>query len=443
MTTELPKDKLLQRLRYLDEEIEGYFALNLEQAKQRYRLVKYGSKVNVVDKVAEKRRNVENWRHKIKTNYSTAEGRFQKIWDALQNNPELDLCTVTDRLGNTRAFQIQKLGISLENVSLSKHEISALGSNTEEFKLKLRQMNLTEESYLSFLRWQENICGASSEIYEQLPKLTWNNYRYQWVGNGYRVTIASRNLNSYAAYCKFYCKLGTCTNQSCKFLHDATKVSVCRDYLTTGTCKYGQRCRLTHTGGSEFVWPQCRKFAEQKCEFQLGAEASLHANETRCLFFHSENVNLRFPTCRQFAHMGYCYRGLSCPFPHFLECPDSTYTPECFLIHCKYPHRQQNHEITPSSVPLTQIPCEAYLLPPLRKRDPLLASGTSWYGLRPATQPGMARTNAYSDNGKMSEMTTLNLPVSSSDEDESTTTSSESPESSFSGDELNADFIKI
>ncbi|SCU90434.1 LANO_0D08746g1_1 [Lachancea nothofagi CBS 11611] len=459
MAMGLSKEELLNSLDDLNQEIDDYFELSLEKAKERYRLVRYGPKIKVIDKIAEKNAAVRNWKSGIRTNYSLSESRFRKIWESLQNNPELDLCTVADRLGNIRLFQIQKLGAILENVSLSVNEVTVLEENFQRFRDTLKSMNVREETFRSFLQWQKGLCGEA-EIFEQLPKLTWNNYKYQWTGNAFRVCIPTRNLSVYTAYCKFYTKLGVCTNPSCKFVHDPRNVSICKDFLTTGRCRYGQNCRLTHSQGNEYVQPHCKKFTEHNCEYEVGSETQpigtqpigTQPHETQpealtCRYIHSQTMNLQYPLCRQFAHMAFCYRGRYCQFPHLMECPDWRSSGQCFLVHCKYPHRELSevHPITASAATLPSktcslldIPNEAYLLPPLRKRDPRAAAG-SWYGMRSSQQC----INVKKTEPATAPRESIHLPLESSSDDESDTSHSSSETYEYSGDELDADFIKL
>ncbi|SCU77623.1 LAFA_0A02586g1_1 [Lachancea sp. 'fantastica'] len=458
MEEELTRKELLEKLEKLNHEINEYFDLDLERAKKRFRLVRYGTKLAVVDKIAEKTAAIDNWRLNLRTNFGIAESRFRKIWEALQNNMELDLCAVKDSLGNMRIFQVQKLGATVENVSLSCNEIKAIDENFEEFKSTLQALNVSEQSYRDYLHWLRVLCGGWSDVYEQLPKIVWNHNKYQWVGNTYRVSVAPRNMNSYAAYCKFFARLGVCTNSNCRFAHDPRTVSICRDFFTTGHCKYGDNCRLTHPPGNEYVLPDCPKHAVGECEFEVGAEQEFKIQKSteprkHCQYVHTKTRDSRYPICRQFAHIGYCYRGLSCLFPHLMKCPDAHYTQRCFLMHCKYPHSEnENPPRDPVCLSLAEIPIEKYLLPPLRKKDSRTTSITapSWYGLRPSQATTSVSVGAER-NDFSGDPSHLQLTLGSSEDDEveqdesssSPDTSETSQYSSDDGDDMNADFIKL
>ncbi|CEP63635.1 uncharacterized protein LALA0_S08e07140g [Lachancea lanzarotensis] len=451
MGDDLTQKELLEKLENLNHEITEYFDLNVEKAKKRFKLVRYGTKLVVVDRIAEKKVAIDNWRQKLRTNYGIAESRFRKIWEALQNNMELDLCAVRDSLGNLRIFQVQKLGVLLENVSLSRNEIKAIDQNFNEFKSKtLQELNVSEESYRDYMNWLRSLCGDWSDVFEQLPKIEWNSCKYQWVGNAYRLSVIPRNINNYAVYCKFYARLGVCTNSNCRFVHDPRTISICKDFLTTGRCNYGDNCRLTHGTGNEYVLPDCPEFAAGDCKFESGAEQSSHDKHTHCQYIHTKARSYGYPICRQFAHIGFCYRGLACPFPHAMECPDASYTSRCFLAHCKYAHSGQNR----ACLALTKIPLENYLLPPLRKKDPRTTSTTApaWYGLRPAgvqiqTGVSVLKSDEIFKNGS-EDPSHMRLTLESSEDDadghtSSSNTSETSQYSSDDSDDMNADFIKL
>lgn len=109
MCTMISKEQLLRQLDDLDREVSNYFGFDLEKAKSQYKLVRDGTKIRVVDLLQEKEEAISKWRTSRKVGHAAAVARFQRIWDLLQNNPELDLCVVTDDLKNSRIFQIHKL----------------------------------------------------------------------------------------------------------------------------------------------------------------------------------------------------------------------------------------------------------------------------------------------------------------------------------------------
>lgn len=445
MSSDIGKTELLAKLERLDQEINDYFDLTLDKARLRYKRVGRGNKVKVVDKIQEKRVAVQKWRDSVKTDYETAVTKFKRAWDLLQNNPELDLCAVTDNLGNSRIFQVHKLGAVLENVSLTNLEVSALKQHDTEFLRTLASMGASKEDYDGFLEWQVNILGRSATLYEQLPKVYWNSYKYQWSKNSYRICATAKNLGSYATYCKFFSKLGICTNANCKFVHDPRNVAACKDFLASDNCKYGSKCRLSHKLGNEYVTPHCKDFAQRSCKFERGAEQWTQSREQDsavcCRYIHSTIVNSSYPVCRQFAHMGFCYRGLHCKFPHYLECPDSNYTSTCFLNHCKFPHIER--EVLPDerAVALIDIPSSCLLLPPAREKDHR-APNSSWYGLR-TKQQSINIKDGPGEKFTTEAVPALQLEPGSSTDDVSSSEVSSTGSSDISSDELDADFIKL
>ncbi|CUS20740.1 LAQU0S01e13608g1_1 [Lachancea quebecensis] len=445
MDTDTGKAELLSQLERLDQEINDYFDLTLDRARTRYKRVGRGNKVKVVDKVQERKIAVQKWRDSVKTDYETTILRFRRAWDLLQNNPELDLCAVTDNLGNSRIFQVHKLGAALENVSLTTLEILTLKQHDAEFLQVLASMGTSKEGYESFLEWQTNMLGRNATLCEQLPKVYWNSHKYQWSKNSYRICASVKSLSSYATYCKFFSKLGMCTNANCKFVHDPRNVTACKDFLASGNCKYGSKCRLAHTIGNEYVTPYCKAFVQHACNFERGAEQWTQSREQEsaicCRYIHSSAVDPSYPVCRQFAHMGFCYRGLHCKFPHYLECPDSNYSSNCFLNHCKYPHIVHKNLPDKDAVALVDIPPSCLLIPPAREKDHKLPS-SSWYGLR-TKQQSINVKDGSGEKFTAETVPALQLEPTSSTEDVSTSEVSSTESSDISSDELDADFIKL
>jgi hypothetical protein len=66
--------------------------------------------------------------------------------------------------------------------------------------------------------------------------------------------------------CLYFCHLGRCTREKCPYIHDPTKVAVCRLFLA-GKCNAGAQCPLVHdlkAINPERI-PVCRHFLESMC----------------------------------------------------------------------------------------------------------------------------------------------------------------------------------
>ena len=99
---------------------------------------------------------------------------------------------------------------------------------------------------------------------------------------------------------------------------------MCKDYLQTGSCPAGDSCDLSHEATPERV-PACVHFLRGKC-----------SNPT-CRYAHVR-VNPAAPVCKDFAMLGYCGLGATCPERHVHECPDYANTGTCRKRKCHLPH---------------------------------------------------------------------------------------------------------
>jgi hypothetical protein len=123
----------------------------------------------------------------------------------------------------------------------------------------------------------------------------------------------------------FYYILGTCyKGPNCLFVHDPTKVAICKDFLMTGKCAAGTSCDLSHEP-SPHRSPACMHFLRGRC-----------ANP-ECRYSHVR-VTPGAPVCRAFATLGYCEKGETCEEKHVHECPDYANTGTCDKKRCKLPH---------------------------------------------------------------------------------------------------------
>lgn len=111
----------------------------------------------------------------------------------------------------------------------------------------------------------------------------------------------------------------------CRYMHDAAKVAICKEYLLKGGCPSGDACDLSHDASPERT-PACLHFAKGHC-----------ANAD-CRYSHMR-VSPGALVCRAFALYGYCERGSACEERHIHECPDFSNTGACRNKKCKLPHR--------------------------------------------------------------------------------------------------------
>lgn len=119
--------------------------------------------------------------------------------------------------------------------------------------------------------------------------------------------------------------LGTCyKGPSCLYIHDPSKVAICKDFLQTGKCSAGMSCDLSHEP-SPHRSPTCMHFLRGRC------------SNPECRYAHIR-VTPGAPVCRAFATLGYCEKGAECEERHVHECPDYANTGVCHKKRCKLPH---------------------------------------------------------------------------------------------------------
>jgi len=119
--------------------------------------------------------------------------------------------------------------------------------------------------------------------------------------------------------------LGECRRgPACHFLHDPSKVAICKEYLFRGTCSHGSSCNLSHDPTPQRV-PACLHFTRGNC------------TNDNCRYAHVK-VNQNAPICGNFARLGYCEAGGQCVHRHETECPDYANHGRCADPKCRLPH---------------------------------------------------------------------------------------------------------
>ena len=122
--------------------------------------------------------------------------------------------------------------------------------------------------------------------------------------------------------------VGSCPKgPRCRYVHDATKVAICKDFLK-GTCHFGDSCDRSHQPTPQRM-PTCLHHARGNC------------TNANCIYVHS-TAPATAPLCSTFGYAGYCEKGAACEERHVLaECPDFTNTGRCRRSDCKLLHRER------------------------------------------------------------------------------------------------------
>lgn len=122
--------------------------------------------------------------------------------------------------------------------------------------------------------------------------------------------------------------LGSCRKgPNCRYIHDPSRVAVCKDFLQKGQCINGDACDLSHDLTPERT-PTCLHFAKDHC------------TNPNCRYAHVK-VSPGAPVCRSFGIFGYCEKGAECTERHAFECPDFSNTGVCKTKGCKLLHRER------------------------------------------------------------------------------------------------------
>ncbi|KHJ36362.1 putative ccch zinc finger protein [Erysiphe necator] len=152
-------------------------------------------------------------------------------------------------------------------------------------------------------------------------------------GNMYRAGIikahrATGIVKKVDEPCKIFSTSGSChKGPMCRYIHDPSKVAVCKEYLQKGSCSNGESCDLSHELTPERT-PSCLHFARGNC-----------SNST-CRYTHVR-VSPSALVCRSFGIYGYCQKGTACMDRHVNECPEFSNTGKCNTRGCKLPHREK------------------------------------------------------------------------------------------------------
>lgn len=122
--------------------------------------------------------------------------------------------------------------------------------------------------------------------------------------------------------------LGSCPKgPRCRYIHDPSKVAICKDFLQKGECANGDGCDLSHELTPQRT-PTCLHFAKDHC------------TNPNCRYAHVKLAPGAL-VCRPFGVYGYCEKGAECPERHSLECPDFSNTGVCKTKGCKLLHRER------------------------------------------------------------------------------------------------------
>ncbi|KAH7023019.1 hypothetical protein EDB80DRAFT_696296 [Ilyonectria destructans] len=122
--------------------------------------------------------------------------------------------------------------------------------------------------------------------------------------------------------------IGSCPKgPRCRYMHDPTRVALCKDFLKDGRCANGESCDLSHDITPERT-PNCVHFAKGYC------------TKPDCPYTHSK-APPSAPVCRAFGFNGYCEKGADCTERHVFECPDFSNTGRCKVKGCKLLHRER------------------------------------------------------------------------------------------------------
>ncbi|POS84332.1 hypothetical protein EPUL_002414, partial [Erysiphe pulchra] len=152
-------------------------------------------------------------------------------------------------------------------------------------------------------------------------------------GNMYRAGIVKAHratgiIKKVNEPCKIFSTTGSChKGPMCRYIHDPSKVAVCKEYLQKGSCSNGDSCDLSHELTPERT-PSCLHFARGNC------------SNASCRYIHVR-VSPSALVCRSFGTYGYCQKGTDCMERHVNECPEFSNTGKCNTRGCKLPHREK------------------------------------------------------------------------------------------------------
>ncbi|KAL1901736.1 hypothetical protein Cpir12675_000244 [Ceratocystis pirilliformis] len=128
--------------------------------------------------------------------------------------------------------------------------------------------------------------------------------------------------------CVLVLYLGSCPKgPQCRYVHDYSRVAICKEFLQKGTCPSGDHCDLSHDLKPERT-PTCLHYSKGNC------------SNPECRYAHSV-ASLGAMVCQSFGLYGYCDKGTECPQRHVFECPDFSNTGKCNTKGCKLLHRER------------------------------------------------------------------------------------------------------
>ncbi|OLN88640.1 Zinc finger CCCH domain-containing protein [Colletotrichum chlorophyti] len=151
-------------------------------------------------------------------------------------------------------------------------------------------------------------------------------------GNLYRAGILraqrQNGVKKVDVPCSMFSLTGSCAKgPACRYIHDASRVAVCREMLHKGDCSNGESCDLSHDLTPQRT-PTCVHFIKGNCA------------KPNCPYAHS-SVSPGALVCRSFGLYGYCDKGDECSERHVFECPDFSNTGKCKNRSCKLLHRER------------------------------------------------------------------------------------------------------
>lgn len=103
--------------------------------------------------------------------------------------------------------------------------------------------------------------------------------------------------------CMFFCRFGFCKlDKVCPFVHDTSKVAICRTFVANGVCSTPETCLLSHTLDRNKM-PECSHYLKGIC-----------AKGDFCPYRHVK-VSEEASFCQDFIR-GYCSKGEQCKLRH-------------------------------------------------------------------------------------------------------------------------------
>ncbi|AEY97762.1 FAFR079Cp [Eremothecium gossypii FDAG1] len=300
-------------------------------------------------------------------------------WEHLQKHPENDLCVIASPGGAKRVFSIEHSGLILRPVSGSRSELS-------DFR---RPGALSEILFQQWKLWEGRLTHYA-QAEPLAPTIAWNGLAYRWQDGSYTATGVPDSYKAYyAQYCKYYSRLGYCSNKPCRYVHDRRNRGLCRSVAAGHTCATGRQCPLLHEP-NEYIAEDCPAFHAGSCPHTHGAVDTFDRQRANpllraglCHRVHRAPPAAADHLCRPFAYTSFCFRGLQCPFLHLKLCPDFYSTGTCFILGCQLYHELPEPYCRPAS--LAALEPAMYLLPPWGQSatTPL---PSVWYGLRSLQQ---------------------------------------------------------